>query len=231
MEYAIQRKQSYKNNTLSQRETPMKLLLTCLCFIIFTPFIYASEAPYPLPITRDGKTHNMIAYNFWSGEYPEPVIYVQPVPSIWRTIMGYASLRDPKNKKQCTIQSGLYHPWSYTENSLINRYSILPKVNYYAQKNMLIDDLWIKKGSRLKHEVYLSEGYCTYRLNGKKTIDLPCIEASQDFRRIQYPAHLSEQWLYLRCDEGYNVFVQDKDLLRQPNVSKGKIVGYGEIRP
>jgi hypothetical protein len=77
----------------------MKLSLSLL-LLLFSTYLYASEEPYLLPITRGGATHTMVAYNFWSGEYPKPVIYVQPRQGKWGKIMGYSSLRK-------TVKSGI----------------------------------------------------------------------------------------------------------------------------
>jgi len=188
---------------------------------------------YALPITRNGVTHLMVAYNFWSGEYPKPVIYVKHSQNNWTRIKGYTSLRTPNKKKVCSIKTGIYHPWSKDKISLINYYSIIPKVDYMAKKNTILDSQKIKKGDILENEVYIAEGSCSYLLNRKKKITTVCIENSAEipteFKRIKNPSYAPEQWLYLNCHEGYHIFVQDIDLLRQPNVRKGKISGYGRV--
>lgn len=40
---------------------------------------------------------------------------------------------------------------------------------------------------------------------------------------------VNEQWLYVKCAEGYNVFIEDTALLSQKGVKQGNIAGYGEI--
>lgn len=206
----------------------MKILLSVLVFS-FTNVLYASEDPYSLPITRDNVTHTMIAYNFWSGEYPSPVIDVQVKQKKWLKIKGYKSLRKLTQPKNCTIKTGIYHPWSKDKISVINYYSIIPKVDYLAKKATIFDEKKFKKGDKLKHEVYLSEGFCSYDLNNKKRFESTCIGKMKPFERTEYPSHAAEQWLYLSCKEGHKVFVQDNDLLSQPHVKKGKIAAYGEV--
>ena len=207
----------------------MKLLLS-LVLLIFTAYLHASEEPYLIPITRDGMTHTMVAYNSWSGEYPEPVIRVQPSQSKWNKVMGYPSLRNTVNKKECTIKTGTYHPWSEDKISLISYYSIEPKISYLAQSDIMFEGQKFKKGDKLDNEVYLSEGFCSYVLNGKKErLRTNCIGEDTHFKITKYPTHPSEQWLYLSCKEGYKVFVQDSDLLSQPNVTEGQMYGYGEV--
>ena len=188
---------------------------------------------YTLPITRNGVTHSMVAYNYWSGEYPKPVIYVKGNQNKWVKIKGYASLRKPVKRKVCSIKTGIYHPWSKDRISLINYYSIIPKVDYIVKKNTVLDSQEIKKEDKLENEIYIAEGICSYLLYKKKQITTVCvkegIEYPTAFKHIKHPAHSSEQWLYLNCREGYHVFVQDVNLLRQPNVREGTISGYGRV--
>lgn len=206
----------------------MKLLLTLP--IMATLFLQANEDSYLLPITRDGTTHTMLAYNFWSGEYPSPVIDVQADRNKTRKIMGYTTLRNPDKKKACTIKSGIYHPWSQDKTSLINYYTIVPNVSYLAHGDNVLENLKLKKGDQLKEEIYLAEGYCSYLLNGKIALETMCIgEENSHFKRVEVRSHATEQWLYLTCQEGYKLFVEDKGLLTQKGVIEGKIIGYGEV--
>lgn len=206
----------------------MKLLLTLS--LATTLFLQANDNPYQLPITRDGVTHTMLAYNFWSGEYPSPVIYLQPDTNKQRQIRGYTTLRNPNQQKVCTVKSGIYHPWSHDKTSLIHYYSIVPNICYRVQNDTLFENHQLKRGDELQKEIYLSEGYCSYLLNGKTAIESTCIDQQDThFKRMESPSHPSEQWLHLACHEGYTVFVQDSDLLTQPHVSEGTIVGYGEV--
>jgi hypothetical protein len=189
---------------------------------------------YTVPITRNGVTYPMVAYNDWIGEYPKPVIDVKHNQNKWVKIKGYASLRKPLKRKVCSIKTGIYHPWSKDKISLINYYTIAPKVDYIARENIIFDNQHIQKGDMLENEIYIAEGSCSYLLNKKKRITAICIEEALEdstvFKQVKHPAHPFEQWLYLRCHEGYRVFVQDIDLLRQPNIKKGKISGYGKVR-
>ena len=209
----------------------MKRLAISSLFITLTVFLHASVDAYPIPVTRNGVTHTMITYNFWSGEYPKPVIYIQPTHNGRAKIKGYASLRNPKTKKVCTVKAGIYHPWSKDDISLINYYTIIPKITYTARKNTMIEDKKIKKGDIFDNKFYLSEGDCSYILNKKEKVTAFCLENSAEFKRSEKPAHPSEQWLYIKCKEGYNVFVRDRDLLKQPGVNIGRIIKYGKVGP
>jgi len=207
--------------------------ITFYSIVIFLSVsILSAEAiggSYTLPITRNGVTHHMVAYNYWSGEYPKPVINVKHNQNRWVQIEGYASLRKSLNREVCSIRAGIYHPWSKEKISIIDYYSIIPRVDYVAKKNTLLDDQKIRKGDKLENEIYIAEGSCSYLLNKRREIVATCIDDPTVFRRIETPSHSSEQWLYLKCREGYKVFVQDTDLLSQPNIKRGAISGYGEV--
>jgi len=154
-------------------------------FINFTGLLHASEDSYLLPITRDGVTHTMIAYNFWSGEYPNLVINVQASKNNWGTVMGYPSLRNLGKKKVSSIKTGIYHPWTKDKISLINYYSITPKINYLVQQDTILDGQKVKKGDTIKNEFYLSEGFCSYLLSDKTEITVHCLGNSTQFKRIK----------------------------------------------
>lgn len=206
----------------------MKLFISL--FIVLTFFTQASEEPYLLPIERNGTKHTMLSYNFWSGEYPYPVISVQSTKKNWVKIQGYSSLRKLDKKKSCTIKTGVYHPWSRTKTSIINYYTIIPQVSYVVQKNTVIEGTKFKKGDKLNRELYLAEGFCSYSLKDGKEFEAFCIDKKdKNFKRVESPSHLSEQWLYLSCKENYNIFVKDNDLLSQPYVKEEKVTGYGEV--
>jgi len=203
----------------------MKLFITLS--IILTLFAQANEEPYLLPIKRQ---YTMLTYNFWSGEYPHPVISVGEKKKKWQKIMGYDSLRSLGEKKSCTIKTGIYHPWSKDKTSLIHYYSIVTPVSYLVKKATTLDGVKLKKGDKLETEIYLAEGFCYYRLNNGKEFQIDCLDEKDNrFERIASPSHPSEQWLHVKCKENYNVFVKDRDLLAQPHVKEGTITGYGEV--
>lgn len=102
-------------------------------------------------------------------------------------------------------------------------------------------------GDKIINEFYLSEGISMATLvkNGKETTIYLTAGISEDFPEyfktigeqkslvkqvyddeIYYAA---EQWLYLKCNEGYNAFVRDTDLLSQKGITEGQVTGWGEI--
>ena len=189
---------------------------------------------YSASITRNGFTKLMTIYDFWSREYPKPVIYIKPNKSGYIRIKGYPSPRKLTKKTPCLIKTGLYHPWSEDNTSVKVFYTITPKVSYIALKNINLDDGKIKidKGDILENEAYISEGECYYILNKIKGITTYCIgEDNKEFKKIKERSFPTQQWLYLQCKEGYNIFIQDKELLKYPQVTKGVIKDYGKVAP
>lgn len=206
--------------------------------------LYAEEVPYKIDIIRNGKVHHQVAYNFWSGEYPSPVINVNAGKNGKTTIEGYAFMRDKKERKICTIKNGLYHPWSKDENSYIHFYTIVPVESYEilstpsSEIQKEIEGTNLKVGDKILNVVYLGEGYSQGILHSGANEDILVSFQSQIFennpkifKRIENISTYKkdEQWLYLKCDEKYNIFVEDKDILSQKGIKEGQITGYGEI--
>ncbi len=221
-----------------------KILLTFT--LLLNVALYAEEVPYKLDITRDGKVSTQVAYNFWSGEYPSPVINIHAGTDGKTTIEGYVSLRDKKERKVCTVKNGLYHPWAKGKDSLINFYTIVPIESYKVlvelpdEVQSSFSDPDLKVGDEIRNIVYLAEGESQGIIHGDKRADETVYFQTnifennpKIFQRIENISTLekNEQWFYLKCDEGYNVFVEDVDLLEQEGIKKGQITGYGSVSP
>ncbi|MDD5359931.1 MAG: hypothetical protein PHI02_06660 [Sulfurovaceae bacterium] len=215
-----------------------KILLALI--ILLNIALYAEEVPYKIDIIRNGKAHHQVAYNFWSGEYPSPVINVHAGKNGKTTIEGYVSMRDKKERKICTIKNGLYHPWSKDKNSYINFYTIVPVESYEVISTPANDlaEKSLKTGDKIINIVYLGEGESQGILQSNSNEDTLIYFQSQIFENnpkiFKSIENIStynndEQWLYLKCDERYNVFVEDKDILSQKGIKKGQITSYGEI--
>ena len=198
---------------------------------LFSINTFASDKSYQLPITRNGKTTTRVAHNYWAGEYPSPVINVQTGGKGNLIVKGYKSLRKLNEPVKCSIKKGLYHPWSKTGNSVITYYTIGPRNEIKATKNTQLDDYKIRKGQTIKNIMPAGEGYCNGLLNGKE-ISYFCDNAdSPDFVETIPSDEKWEQWLYVKCRQGYNAFIQDKALLKYKNITKGKVESYGKVTP
>ena len=201
-------------------------------FIFFIQLALSDDnSPYTLPIERNKVTHTMVAASWWSGEYPSPVIDVRSEKGKTVTIQAHASLRAlTKPRKSCTIESGVYHPWS-KGHSTETFYSIGQWVYYDVLAD--VSDEGLKKGDRLNYETYAAEGYCNYVLvsgKSKKNVQIFCDRLlTKEFKKVETPAHPEEQWLFLRCKEGYKAFIQDRDLSAQTGNVEGNMCGYGVV--
>ncbi len=225
----------------------MKQIVLLATALLMAGSAFADWGYYQLPITRDGKTKTMLAYNNWSGEYPGPVI---DVPKDL-TVVGYKSLRTMKEKKSCDIKKGLYHPWGNSP-SAFNLYSIVDVLKYTALETVPVEEMFtydsegnstqinaINKGEVITNVIYLSEGWCSADLvsaDKKSTkVEFFCDYAldQQGMKNNNPSASLSnfEQWVHLKCENGGSVFISDKDFLAQPGVYEGIIGGYGDVYP
>lgn len=212
--------------------------------ILLSVAIRAEEIPYKIDVIRDGKLHHQVAYHFWSGEYPMPVININAGKRGKTTIKGYATLREKTQLKPCTVKNGLYHPWSKDKNSYINFYTIIPIESYEIVSTLSsevqsdLGETKVKVGDKILNIAYLGEGYSQGILHSSTDEDTLISFQSEIFennpkvfKRIDDISTLKtkEQWLYLKCEESYNVFVQDKHLLAQKGIKEGQVTGYGEI--
>jgi hypothetical protein len=220
-----------------------------LLSVFVTAFISINDAnaqqvsSYLLPITRAGQTNMMVAYNFWSTEYPGPVVNVNSTKRGTTTVQAFKSLRKLDTPVNCAIKNGIYHPWGKSP-SLISWYTITPASTYTAKQpgdfkyNTDGADeavLPLKTGDKLTRAVYLSEGFCqvSVALDGKETeVGTSCtnLEENEALENTVGGGQV-EQWLYVRCADGTKAFIEDTVLLAQPGVKEGQITGYGSVSP
>ena len=229
--------------------------------LIFIASASAELGTYKLEVERSGVKSLQVAMNTWQGEYPGPVIDVSSKKkNKTTTVKGWESLRQLKVQKNCTIQNGLYHPWSQTKNSVIEFYTIAPVLDYVVLQDITNpEDLGlsafyegqtvpaIKTNSKIVNYMYLAEGgaMATLQQDGveqylylfydtleqpeyfAKTLETKALKTVTEEDGSTYEAN--EQWLYVKCNEGYKVFIEDVALLGQKGVKQGNITGYGEI--
>lgn len=210
---------------------------------------------YKLPITRQNIKTTRVAYNFWSGEWPMPIIDVNSDKSEGTTtIQAYTNLRDPKetDRVACTIKNGLYHPWSKQDPSLIIYYSLSSREEYVAKEDTFLPmfdkdgnekRLAIPKDSVISNVVYYAENYCGAILRmGKKarpiSAECPFFSENKSLKLTSKKEKddYSEQWLYLQCSEkdakgnSLKAFVRDQDILSQKGIQQGCPSDYGSVQ-
>lgn len=218
------------------------ILLLLSMFVSFS--VTAEPGTYKLKITRDGVTQTKLAYNYWSGEYPLPVADV----TAKTTVKAYRSVRKLNRKVACTIDKGIYHPWSNNQGSVINFYTLTNAVDAIVTDDFQDEIMWEdfghsemfapQKGDIINEIYYGSEGICggkLFELNSDPTpVSFYCdsfFEGNIDYLSKDTDLDWGEQWLYLRCDEGYNAFIQDYQLMTSPKVKEGQIWGFGSVGP
>lgn len=101
-----------------------------------------------------------------------------------------------------------------------------------------IDEQKINPGDTITQVRYVAEGWCGGVFNSKQiknqALDFQCneLEDGTKFRHLRkedQDGEFMEQWLQLKCQEGYTGFVQDKDLLKFNGVKEGTIINYGMV--
>lgn len=208
---------------------------------------------YKLPITRGDKKTTRMAYNFWSGEWPFPVIDVNSTEKGQTKIVGYMSLRNPTDadKVSCTIENGIYHPWSEKDPSLLTYYTVTQSNDFkvvkdttyelYNEKKKKLVKVKVPKRASFNNVVYYAENECGSIYKVGKTsrpfssdcgffFENPALVKASD------ETEFKEQWLYLTCEEKnadgkpIKVFVQDTNLLSQPGIEHGCPGEYGQVK-
>jgi hypothetical protein len=203
----------------------------------------AEAASYALDMTRDGKTLEMVVYDFWSTEYPGPVVAIGKSDLGSTKILGSASMRNPTNDVACTVSNGLYHPWAEKTKTPYEIYTVTGIIDYTATKDTEINyfsetevghsiKLSLAAGEKLTRSVYLSEGSCQFVIgNTQKEIQTDCgqVDNNPNFLKTELPSHGTEQWIKFSCKQGSSAYVNVDDLLKQKGVSEGKIESYGSV--
>lgn len=219
-------------------------LLSLLAFTAASVSALSVEAAsYNLDITRNGITHEMVVYDFWSGEYPGPVVAIGKTDKGSTVIKGSTSLRNPTNDAACAVSNGLYHPWAAKTKTDYEIYSVIGNTVYTATKDLEVvhhvqpdtDEnpiLKMSAGQKLSRSVYLGEGFCQYVVgDSQKEIQTDCASVSDnaDFAVTELPAHKTEQWIKFECKKGASIYVNVEELLKQKGVTEGQIESYGSV--
>jgi hypothetical protein len=175
----------------------------------------------------------MLAYPAWSGEYPGPIIAVGDSNNKQVTINGYASPRKLETLKKCTIPAWVLNPWE-AEDPVDTYYTFTTIFEYQVLENL--PNFGLKKGDVLKNLAGGSENSCAFTLVSGKSVKhwyhTDCDVRSPKYtQETKFESHPEEQWLYLSCKEGYKVFVQDSEMLKQTGINRGKTCPhyYGEV--
>lgn len=213
---------------------------------------FAAPVSTALTVTRDAKKVLLVKYDFWSYEYPSPVIDVSAKKPGTTKIIVEKSLSTLGRTRTCSIKNGIYHPWSETLSSVAKFVSLVPLTEYRVRKPHTTalpaadggsDDVSLVRGEIFTRVIYLSEGFCSaeyVNIKGqRKDVDVECsmFDNTRLFARTVNSAPapkdpdvaVGEQWMQVSCAEGYSGFIQDSALLKTPTVKEGKILGFGSV--
>lgn len=228
----------------------MKTLLFVLTITLATVAsakIYADR----IPVLRQSKNYfdAGLRVTTWLGEYPGPVIDVTRKV----TVRSYQDILNLKGRKKCTIQKGIYHPWSTDAGSTIGFLSIVGWNSYLIEKAFTSTEAFavdqsanapqkfhFKPYSKVLGVYHLAEGWCrgSYMSgkDGRRTdIEFYC-PVITDNKRYSKPFEkkwneFHEQWIMVRCEEGYTSHIQDITLLKKWGVKQGTYGSkYGTVQ-
>lgn len=209
----------------------------------FTIATQSEAASYRLDMTRNGVVHEMVVYDFWSGEYPSPVVAIGKSDKGTTKVIGSTSMRKLVNDTACTVSNGLYHPWAEKTKTPYEIYTVAGNTEYTATKDIEVTffdnsaagetkKLTVANGEKLTQAVYLGEGFCQYVVgNTRLEIQTDCAQVGDniDFAKTDLPAHPTEQIIKFSCKEGIDVYVTVDHLLKQKGVKEGQIESYGSV--
>jgi len=193
---------------------------------------------YLLPVTRDSKTTSRVGVTTWLGEYPMPVIDLQSTQAGTVTVNAIESPRVETKPRPCTIERGIYHPWSKTKHSVRGFFTLLPREDYLVKADVDTTEPQLHKGDVLTQVIGLAEGQCHAVRTAPKQkplgIELTC-EDLQDpkrfSRKTSTPDVFKEQWVQLACKEGHFAFIRDVTLLALPGAAEGTVIDFGAVGP
>ena len=200
----------------------------CISVLMHTNFSYGTP---PLP--------SFHWTNFWSGEYPSPVVNVLADTKI-DGVINYRK-KTKSNIKACTLPRGQYHPWSM-ENK--DRYvSGQPILHYKARSRTMLHGVikGQKRGSRFplrKNSLisvfsYLSEGQCLLSV-GKKAIELvaECPDPKKFEPLNKVNMGRERQLFKADCKEGFIAWIEvNKALFKNKSIEQGSHMGWGKLKP
>ena len=185
--------------------------------------VYAAEE-----LTPSVCTAGLHINAFWPGEYPSPVVQVNARVSV----PARASSCGVPRALRCTLEPGLYHPWS--PEPIGEFEEVRASWRYVATRDTELDGYAFSKGTEVIVPAYLSEGFCLVLVEGVQT-EMTCPGMGDDdgFQEIVNPnVGEPEQFLGVQCAEGYRAWILVNDaLFSYPEIVEGDITGWGMVGP
>ncbi len=171
--------------------------------------------------------------DFWSGEYPSPVIKVTKNTKVTGTVTLPKATLPSTHKVTCTLKKGVYHPWATKTNATYH--SITGVRDYSANHATSLEldlpsgtkNLAIEQGEVVKFLAYYGEGYCLLQAKGIKGAST-CLDETTF--TITKNSDYYQQYIHVSCLEGYKAYVDgSNEILKIKGIESGNISDYGKV--
>lgn len=169
--------------------------------------------------------------DFWSGEYPGPVIKITANTKM--KALKEISLDNSVKSVSCTVRKGVYHPWATKTKATYH--SVTGITVHEAKVETTIElgqtggpkKISLKSGDLIRRLAYIGEGNCLVEIQGLKG-DAMCPE-EKEFKTIG-PSEFYQQYLKVSCREGYQAYIfVTEDIFKIKGIKRGNILDYGRV--
>ncbi|MGZ3742454.1 MAG: hypothetical protein ACXWRE_04450 [Pseudobdellovibrionaceae bacterium] len=169
--------------------------------------------------------------DFWSGEYPDPVIKITADTKI--KALKKIPVSTSVKSVSCTVSKGVYHPWA--TKTTATYHSVTGITVHEARVATTIElehtrgtkKISLKPGDIVRRLAYISEGNCVIEIKGLKG-DAMCPE-EKEFKTI-VASDYYRQYLKVSCQEGYPAYISvTDDIFKIKGIKRGNIADYGRV--
>lgn len=173
---------------------------------------------------------------FWSGEYPSPVVKVKTDTKLKATkTIPFGSRPRAARPVACTIQPGVYHPWATKTRATYHSVSGVSVYKAKIDTTVEVDadgtgpqNIAVKKGEKVRQLAYYGEGYCLVEANGVKGGAF-CVSEDENYETVVNNSYY-QQYLRVTCKEGHQAYISVNDhLFLTKGIEQGKIIDYGSV--
>lgn len=189
-----------------------------------TPTEAAPPEPAATPATPAAPTGSRCdngrrRVDFWSGEYPGPVVQIDAAVAL----PARTDPCLPAPDTTCALTPGLYHPWAGVGEYITLR---APERYRASTKVALEEEVQLDAGEEIELITYLAEGYCSYLHRGRQ-VEGQCPGLNDDgLTRVSGEPPPEIQLFTAGCGAWVDA---DDALFTTAGVRQGEITGYGSV--